>query len=409
MPQNFPEPARRRALRTLAALGAAVAAPRLSANPATGAPVRVGLTAELRMASSTSDDAISLGLSLAMQDINARGGVLNGRPLQLVTTDNRSVPARGVANVGQLAAMPDMAAFLCGKFSPVVLEQLPVIHAMELPLLNPWAAVDAIVDNGHPVNYAFRIGLSDSLAMTRLLDEAATEGKRKLGLMLPASAWGRSCRAAVERHLTAHPGLGMQTVAIEWHRWGEGKLIEGYQRLTAAGAQAVVLVANEPEGAELIKAIAALAEPERHPIYSHWGITGGRFPTLCGPALHEVSLKVVQSFSFEHPRNAAATSLAQRAMAHFEVADPLQVPSMTGIGPSYDLVHLLAQAIDAAGSVNRREIRSALERLPAHEGATRRYAPAFTPERHEALQLGDVLMCHFDPAGRLHQIKRTSA
>ncbi|RTL17876.1 MAG: ABC transporter substrate-binding protein, partial [Rhodocyclaceae bacterium] len=113
------------------------------------APVLVGLDAEFFDPTSTADDAIRFGAQRAIDHINARGGVLGGRPLQLVTTDNRSLPARGTANVQHLATLPELVAYLCGKFSPVTLDQLPHIHKAQLPLLNPWSAADAIIENNH--------------------------------------------------------------------------------------------------------------------------------------------------------------------------------------------------------------------------------------------------------------------
>ena len=35
------------------------------------------------------------------------------------------------------------------------------------------------------------------------------------------------------------------------------------------------------------------------------------------------------------------------------------------------------------------------------QGVVKRFAPAFTPERHEALGREDVLVCRFDQRGRL--------
>ena len=85
-----------------AAAGAALAA----------APVYVGLDLEQRDTSSTSDESIEFGARRAVEEINARGGVLRGRPLELVVRDNRTVPARGIANIREFANMPDLVAFL---------------------------------------------------------------------------------------------------------------------------------------------------------------------------------------------------------------------------------------------------------------------------------------------------------
>lgn len=366
------------------------------------APVLVGLDAEFFHRTSTSDDAIQLGALTAIDDINAMGGVLGGRPLQLITTDNRSVPARGIANVERLGSLPDMTAYLAGKFSPVVLEQLAHIHAVQLPLLAPWSAADAIVDNHRQPNYAFRLGLRDSIAMEALLEAILARGLHRVGLIVPSTAWGRSCLFFVERFLTQNAGRTLEIAGVEWHRWGSDRLIEeSYRDLLYKDVEAIILVANEPEGATLVKAMAQMPIADRRPVFSHWGITGGRFPDLCGPALHDIDLDVAQSFSFARVKSPEGTRLAQRATEHFGVDDPLKVPSATGIGPAYDLVRLLAVAIDQARSTQRATIHEALEHLPPYSGVVSRLAPAFTPQRHEALDKQDVLICRFEADGRL--------
>lgn len=353
--------------------------------------------------SSTADDAIMLAAQLAIDDINLRGGVLGGRPLQLVTTDNRSVPARGAANVRLLAAMPDMTAYLGGKFSPVPLEQLPHIHAERLPLLAPWSAADAIVDNNYSPNYAFRIGLTDSLAMDRLLLEAARGGYRRIGLLAPQTAWGRSCLLHLERSIAAGDSVTPQLAGVAWHYWGgaEDRVRTGYLSLIDKGVDVIILVANEVEGAALVRAIAEQPASLQRPVLSHWGISGGRFPDLCGSSLQRVDLALVQSFNLASVSGEVSDRLGAAAMMHFGVTDPLQIPSLTALGPTYDLVHLLALAIDAAGTLERSVIRDTLEQLPTYYGVVKRYAPAFSGTRHDALGPEDVILCRFDALGRL--------
>ena len=365
-------------------------------------PVLVAVDAEFFDPSSTADDAILLGAQLAADMINARGGVLRGRPIEIVISDNRSLPARGVANVEQLAGLPDLVGYLCGKFSPVALEQLPHIHRLQLPLLNPWSAADAIVVNHFTPNYAFRLGLRDSIVMQVLLEQIHARGLERVGLIAPSTAWGRSCQLYLEHYLAATPQLHVQLVGLGWHSWGSlDGLIENHHTLRGLGAQAMIFVGNEPEGAALVRALNDEPEQYKLPIYSHWGITGGRFPELCGPALHHVELHVAQSFSLARARGPHASAVIEAAMQHFRVEDPLAVPSMTGLGPAFDLVHLIALAVERAGSTHRPDIQQALEKLPPYDGLVKYLAPAFTPTRHEALGFNDVLMCRFDRQGRL--------
>lgn len=376
----------------------AATAQALAADPA--ATILIGLDAEFRDSTSTSGQAIRAGALLAIEDINARGGLLDKRMLALVERDNRSVPARGVDNVRELAAMPNLVAYLCGKFSPVTVQQIPIIHQHGLILLNPWSAADSIIDNGYQPNYAFRIGLRDSWAIPLLLNTLRQRGVARFGLMVPMSEWGRSNLAATERYLKQHTMPSM--VGVEYHFWGEG-LIRGeqYENLLSRGAQAIVLVANEPEGASLVRYVAERPPDARLPILSHWGIAGGDFPRLCGPALQAVDLEVVQTFSFEPIRNERMRKLADRARVLSATDDATRIPSVVGLAHAHDLVHLLAQAITLAGRTERSAVRDALEHLPPHDGLIRHYARPFTRERHEGLSPEDLFLARYQADGRL--------
>ena len=149
-------------------------------------PVYVGLDAELTYAGSTSAQAIRMGMLIAMEEVNQAGGVLGGRPLKLIERDNKSLPARSLANLKELAAQPDLVSVFAGRFSPTVLDTLPLIHELKLPLLDPWASADGIVDNGYTPNYVFRLSLRDSWAMPTMLRHAAKKGtiRRAAGLCL---------------------------------------------------------------------------------------------------------------------------------------------------------------------------------------------------------------------------------
>ncbi|MGK0169815.1 MAG: branched-chain amino acid transport system substrate-binding protein, partial [Gammaproteobacteria bacterium] len=110
-------------------------------------PVLVGLDASYSIKNSTSATAIELGVRAAVHEINDSGGVLGGRPIKLVTKDNRSVPDRGLVNLKAFAATEDMVAVFGGRFSPVLLQQVSLTHELKLPLLDVWAAADGITDH----------------------------------------------------------------------------------------------------------------------------------------------------------------------------------------------------------------------------------------------------------------------
>jgi branched-chain amino acid transport system substrate-binding protein len=75
--------------------------------------------------------------------------------------------------------------------------------------------------------------------------------------------------------------------------------------------------------------------------------------------------------------------------------------AQAGFAHAYDLTHLLAQAIALAGNTHRPDIRTAMERLPAHTGLVNNYKRPFTPTDHEALDRKQVYMGRFITNGTL--------
>lgn len=363
-------------------------------------PVLVGLDAEFGLDNSISAQAIELGMRTAMAEVNAAGGVLGGRMLELVTRDHRSIPARGIRNIKELADMRDVVAVFGGRFSPVLIEQLPTLAAARLPFIAVWSSADAIVDNGSQPNYMFRISLRDSLGMPHMLKSAEQRGLTRVGLLLTNTSWGRSNQAAAERHAGSGKARA-RIVQTAWYNWRDTTLMPGYQRLLAAGAEAVVLVANDDEAAILVREIAALPPEQRLPVISHWGVTGGNFVAQAGPALQQVDFTVVQTFSFfkADPKPLATFMKTVATLSPVRRIEDIQGP--VGVAHAYDGVHLLARAIRLAGSAERPAVRDALEKLGRHDGLVRRYNPPFTRERHEALGPEQLLMARFRPDGVL--------
>ncbi len=362
-------------------------------------PVLLGIDGEFGLDNSTSAQAVELGMRAAVQEINAAGGVLHGRPLQVVVKDHRSIPARGIRNIQEFARMPDLVAVFGGRFSPVVIEELPTLKAARVPFMAAWSSADGIVDNAMQPNYVYRLSLRDSLAMPALLAAAKRRKLARVGLLMTNTSWGRSNAAAAERALPKLPG--MKIVGTSWYNWRDTSLVAKYSQLRAAGAQAIVLVANDDEAAVLVREVAALPKAQRVPILSHWGVTGGEFTAQAGPALQQVDFSVIQTFSFYKADPARVKRFLASAATVSKVKRIEDIQGPVGVAHAYDLTHILARAIDLAGSTDRRAVRDALERVGSHRGLLKDYAPPFTPARHEALGPEQLLMARYRADGVL--------
>jgi len=362
-------------------------------------PVYIGLDAEFGYANSTSAEAIRQGILIAIDEINRAGGVLNSRPLALEERANHSVPARSIENIISFARNPDLVAVFCGRFSPTVLEALPTIHQIGIPLMDPWAAADAVIDNGYKTNFAFRLSLRDSWAMNVMLRHAEQKGASRVGMLLLNTSWGRSNLKAAENF--AAEDRRLKIVATHWFNWNDTTFLEKYQSLRKAGAEAIILVANANEAVILLKEVAGLPAAERIPIISHWGVTGGTLFEMTKQALRKLDFSVVQTYSFIGDQSEKAQTVITAAQRLFKVKGARNIQSPVGVAHAYDLTHILALAINQAGSTDRMAIRAALETVGPYAGLIKTYSRPFTADRHDALSPDEVFMATYAEDGAI--------
>lgn len=360
-------------------------------------PVLIGLDADMSSASAQSGIAIRQGAEVAIEEINAAGGLL-GRPLQLLVKDHRGNPARGRDNIQAFAREDGLLAVLGGLHTPVAMAELPLIHAHRIIYLGPWAAGTGIVDNGYRPNFVFRVSVRDHDAGDFLVQAAKRRGYRRPGLLLERTGWGRSNQQAMEEAAARH---GLAIAAIQWFNWGVARMSAQLDALRAAGADVILLVANTREGVALVQELARREPAQRLPVISHWGISGGAFARLAGDDLTRVDLEVLQTYSFFRPSKPVRGDrfLAQFRRRYPELQRLEDMHSAVGIAHAYDLLHLLAAAVRRAGSLQRDRVRDALEQLPYHAGLVRDYAPPFTADRHDALSRDDFIMARFREDG----------
>ncbi|MBI2017061.1 MAG: ABC transporter substrate-binding protein [Candidatus Rokubacteria bacterium] len=354
---------------------------------AQSAPVKIGLSAAVSGGSAASGEAIKRGLTIAIDEINARGGVLGGRKLELVVRDDEGNPSKGVTIARELVEREKVAAVFGGLHTTVALAQVPVWHELTTPYMGAWAAGTNITRNGRTPNYVFRVSASDDY-VDRFLVRYATERLRKgkPGLLLENTAWGQSNEAGLTKWLGEK---GVKAVGVEKFNWNDPDMSPQLLRLKGAGADLVMLVANAPEGAQVVKSRAKVGWEV--PILSHWGISGGRFAELTGELSDGVVF--IQTYSFFGKQNERGQYVLRQLREKFGVKGPEEVTAPVGTANAYDGLHLVALAIEQAKSADGPKVRDALESLRAeYAGLVKTYRRPFTPEQHDALTDRDYLM-----------------
>ena len=366
---------------------------------AQNAPVWIGFDDAYGLKTNTSAIAIEWGIQAAMEEINANGGVLNGRPLKLITTDNKGISARGKDNFVQLAGTQDLVAVLTGKFSPISVEMLPEAHRLKVPLISVWGSADPITDHAHKPSYSFRVSLKDDWGVEAMMRRLSTKYKvRQACAILPNTSWGRSAEKVIQEKSGRR---NAQFAVVRWYNWGDTSLKDHYKACLDSRTQGLLFVGNEKEGALLVKEMAAQAPPQRMPVVAHWGAVGGTLHEMVNEELSRVNIDFIQTFTFINNKRPRAVYLADWILKNQGLKSAHDIPSPVGAAHAYDTVHLLAQAIDKAKTTSPTKIRDALEKLPAFHGAVRHYPQPFTAQRHDALDKSQVLFVKLTPSGQL--------
>jgi branched-chain amino acid transport system substrate-binding protein len=350
-------------------------------------PVKLGLAAAVSGGSAASGEAIKRGLQIAIDEINARGGVLGGRKLELVVRDDEGNPQKGVTIARELVEREKVTAVFGGLHTTVALAQVPVWQELKTPYMGAWAAGTNITRNGQKPNYVFRVSANDD-EVDKYLVRYATEQLRKgkPGLLLENTAWGQSNEAGLTKWFGAK---SMKPVGVEKFNWNDPDMSPQLLRLKNGGADHVVLVANAPEGAQVVKSRAKIGWEV--PIVSHWGISGGRFAELTGDLSDGVVF--VQTYSFFGKQNARGEHVLRMLKEKYNVKGPEDVSAPVGTANAYDGLHLVALAIEQAKSAEGAKVRDALEDLKAdYAGLIKTYRRPFTADQHDALTERDYIM-----------------
>ncbi|MCZ6771723.1 MAG: ABC transporter substrate-binding protein [Proteobacteria bacterium] len=386
------ETARRNLIKSVRSVVAGVVVSVVVAGAATAAePVKLGLVAALSGPSAQSGEAITRGLTIAIDEINAAGGILGGRMIELIRRDDESSPPKGVIAARELIFKEKVAAFFGGIDSPVSLAIVPLANKSKVPFMGDWAAATPITRNGASPNYVFRVSAVDAIVDIKLLQYAnKTFGAKKIGLMLINNPWGESNERGLKAADAADDNV--EIVGIETFENSDVDMVAQLTRNKQNGAEAIVLVTNAPPGAQMMKSRERMGW--KVPVVSHWGISGGRFPELAGTTAGEVHF--IQTYSFFGKQSEAGQRVLSALIAKFDaIKGPKDIFSPVGTANAYDAMHLVARAIDKAGSTDGDAIRKALESLDKYDGLIKTYDPPFTPDNHDALNENDYIMVRF--------------
>jgi branched-chain amino acid transport system substrate-binding protein len=355
-----------------AGLSAGLAAPALAqrAQPCVGASLPMtGPTA-------WAAESIRMGVETAMAEINAKGGVL-GQPLRFIQYDDAGQPPRGVDNARRIAESDNCIAMFGGWHSGVALAVVEPVHEAEMPYIAVISAGTRITENGRNPNFVFRVSMFDrwqALALARMSQRVSTS--KRIGVLYEDTGWGQG---AVPDLRESAASERVNIVGYEVFKWDDRDMTAQLIRLRDAGVDTIILYSRDLEANQILRSMDRIGYKPK--IVSAWGNTG-TLGELAGPLAN--GMIVLQTFSWMGELKPRQQALLASMISRYNLKTPEDIRHGSGAANSYDATYILAEAIRLAGSFNRKRVREALYRVN-HEGIVQNYAPAFAPDRHNAI------------------------
>ena len=352
-------------------------------------PIKIGLVAALSGQSAKSGEALTRGLTIAIDEINADGGIL-GRPVELIRRDDESNPAKGMLAARELIQREKVTVLFGGLDTPVSLAIVPLVNQMKVPFMGAWAAGTSITQNGASDNYVFRVSAMDEIVDEALVQYGIDEyGMQKPGMLLINNPWGESNEKGFRHALEQRD---MEWAGIERIEGSDLDVIPQLTRLKNAGADTLLMVGNVGPSAQVVKSLDRMGWDV--PVVSHWGPAGGRFSELAGPNADRVHF--IQTYVFTENNSAKGDEVLSALKARYpEIQSLADITPAVGIANAYDAMHLSALAIEKAGSTDGTAVRDGFYAIDSYAGLIKNYSTPFTPEQHDALGPQDYVFTHF--------------
>lgn len=362
----------------------------LHGHAAAAEPIRIGLVTALSGQSALAGEAITRGLTVAIDEINAKGGLLGGRKLELVRRDDEANPAKGVVAARELIFKEKVAVLFGGLDTPVSMAIVPVVNQEKVPFVGPWAAGTGITKNGANPNYAFRVSAVDEIVNVGMLEYAQKTFKSgKFGMILVNNPWGESNEKGLQAALAAK---GLKPVGVEKFEPNDVDIVPQLTRLKAAGADTLFMVGNVGPSAQVVKSLDRMGW--QVPIVSHWGPAGGRFTELAGP--NGKNVHFVQTYSFFGKQSPVGEKVIAALKAKYPaIKGPDDITPAVGVANAYDGMMLAALAIQAAGSTDGDAVRQGFYKIGAYQGLIKNYNKPFSPTSHDAIASTDYVWAQF--------------
>ncbi len=334
---------------------------------ASGQTIKVGEFASLTGSEASFGQSSHKGTLLAIDDINAAGGVL-GKKFELLTEDDQSKDGESATAVKKLISRDKVVAILGEVASGRSLEAAPICQEYKIPQISPSSTNPKVTAMG---DYIFRVCFEDKFQGGVVLAKFALQSLK-------------ARRVAILTDVSAAYSAGLTTYFKEQFIAGGGQVV-AEQKFTKDDkdfkAQLTAIKTQNPDaifmpiyyGPATLIALQARELGITCPLF---GGDGWEAPELVqGPGAAEALEGCFYSTHFAPDQQ---TPEAQEFVKKYEAKFGAKPDAMGALG--YDSALVLADAIKRAGTTEGAKVRDALAATKDFQGVTGKMT--IDPERN---------------------------
>jgi len=298
------------------------------------------------------EDAI-LGANLAVEQINAAGGVL-GHPLKLIVKDTCSQPDAATAMTHELIDTDHVCAIVGEIASERTLAAARVAQPQGIPVITPASTNDQVTAVGDCI---FRACYSDPFQGKVMAKFARSIDVTKAAILFdPADPYSGGLTKSFKTDFTAHAG---QIVAEQNYSEGARDFTEQLNAIKAAQPEIIFLPAYYGEAALIIQQARTLGITV--PFLGTDGWDSPDFLKTGGEAVNNCYF--TSHFSAQNDKQNVPEFVAA-----FQAKNHVPPPQLAAL--TYDAVNILADAIKRAGKAEPEAIKIAMAATKDFPGVT---------------------------------------
>jgi len=371
----------------LAALAAPLSAPAQE-------QIKIGAIMSLTGYLAVLDNAIADGAQLAIERINAGGGLL-GKKLMLIVEDTKSQPSPAVTAFRKLTTQDQVQFFVNGCSTAASRAVEPAQARVKIPsvVCTTLPATDQV---GHPWVFTTLPNVRFDLVerFTYLRDRGLT----RVGMLQDTTPYGALQRRVVDERAK---DFNMTVVGIEQYRPEDTDMTPQLTKLKAGGIQAVMQLGSGASTGIIAKAMDDLGM--QIPFVPDLSVNAVEVYKVAGAASNKIVFPSFPPVIYEDlpdgdPRKAVNRDFVPLWRAKF---GPERDPTWGGRG--WDSMIILAEGIRRAGSLDGEKVRDALWTLREFVGTCSRYT--YERGNHDGVRQSPYSMSRMDN-GRVRIIKK---